>query len=58
MRESAEGFRFALDPETYGSQQPEDMWDAVERIACPMLIPRTKYALNKRCRSDGRSLRR
>jgi pimeloyl-ACP methyl ester carboxylesterase len=45
MRESAEGFRFALDPETYGSWQPADMWYAVERIACPMLILRAEHSV-------------
>jgi pimeloyl-ACP methyl ester carboxylesterase len=45
MHESAEGFRFALDPETYGSWQPADMWYAVERIACPMLILRAEHSV-------------
>jgi pimeloyl-ACP methyl ester carboxylesterase len=45
MRKSAEGFRFALDPETYGSWQPADMWEAVGRISCPMLILRAEHSV-------------
>jgi len=45
MRKSAEGFRFALDPETYGSWQPADMWEAVEKISCPMLILRAEHSV-------------
>src|SRR5215475_2171680 len=45
MRKSDEGFRFALDPETYGSWQPADMWEAVGKIACPMLILRAEHSL-------------
>jgi|SRR5262245_33733249 len=45
MRKSAEGFRFALDPETYGSWQPADMWEAVENIPCPMLILRAEHSV-------------
>jgi pimeloyl-ACP methyl ester carboxylesterase len=45
MRKSAEGFRFALDPETYGSWQPADMWEAVEKIPCPMLILRAEHSV-------------
>jgi esterase len=45
MRKSAAGFQFALDPETYGSWQPADMWEAVEKIACPMLILRAEHSV-------------
>lgn len=45
MRKSAEGFRFALDPETYGSWQPADMWEAVEKVPCPMLILRAEHSV-------------
>jgi esterase len=44
MRKSAAGFRFALDPETYRSWQPGDMWEAVEKISCPMLILRAEHS--------------
>jgi pimeloyl-ACP methyl ester carboxylesterase len=45
MRQSAEGFQFALDPETYRSWQPSDMWEAVEKISCPMLILRAEHSI-------------
>jgi esterase len=45
MRRSAAGFQFALDPETYGSWQPADMWEAVEKISCPMLILRAEHSI-------------
>jgi pimeloyl-ACP methyl ester carboxylesterase len=45
MRKSAEGYRFALDPETYGSWKPADMWEAVEKIPCPMLILRAEHSV-------------
>jgi len=45
MRKSAEGYRFALDPETYGIWQPADMWEAVEKISCPMLILRAEHSV-------------
>jgi hypothetical protein len=45
MRKSAEGFRFALDPETYRSWQPADMCEAVEKIPCPMLILRAEHSV-------------
>jgi pimeloyl-ACP methyl ester carboxylesterase len=45
MRKTAEGFQFALDPETYGSWQPTDMWEAVEKIQCPMLILRAEHSV-------------
>jgi esterase len=44
-RRSADGFRFALDPETYGSWRPADMWGAVEEISCPMLILRAEHSV-------------
>jgi esterase len=44
-RKNAAGFRFALDPETYGSWQPADMWEAVEKISCPMLILRAEHSV-------------
>src|SRR5262245_598003 len=45
MRKGAEGFQFALDPETYGSWQPADMWEAVEKISCPVLILRAEHSV-------------
>ncbi len=45
MRKSDDGFRFALDPETYGSWKPADMWEAVEMIPCPMLILRAERSV-------------
>jgi esterase len=45
MHGSADGFRFALDPETYGSWRPADMWEAVEKITCPMLILRAEHSV-------------
>jgi pimeloyl-ACP methyl ester carboxylesterase len=45
MRRSADGFRFALDPETYSNWQPADMWEAVEQIPCPMLILRAEHSV-------------
>jgi pimeloyl-ACP methyl ester carboxylesterase len=45
MLRSADGFRFALDPETYGSWRPADMWEAVEEISCPMLILRAEHSV-------------
>lgn len=45
MRRSGEGFRFALDPETYRSWRPADMWEAVEKVACPMLILRAEHSV-------------
>jgi pimeloyl-ACP methyl ester carboxylesterase len=45
MRSSADGFRFAFDPETYGSWCPADMWKAVELIKCPMLILRAEHSI-------------
>jgi pimeloyl-ACP methyl ester carboxylesterase len=45
MRGSADGFRFALDPETYGSWRPADMWAAVDQISCPMLIVRAERSV-------------
>jgi esterase len=45
MLRSADGFRFALDPETYGSWRPADMWEAVEKISCPMLILRAEHSV-------------
>lgn len=45
MRKNADGFRFALDPETYGSWRPADMWEAVEKITCPMLILRAERSV-------------
>jgi pimeloyl-ACP methyl ester carboxylesterase len=45
MRKSAEVFQFALDPETYGSWQPADMWGAVENVSCPMLILRAEHSV-------------
>jgi pimeloyl-ACP methyl ester carboxylesterase len=45
MRKSAEGFRFALDPETYRSWRPAEMWKAVEKIPCPMLILRAEHSV-------------
>lgn len=45
MCKSADGFRFALDPETYGSWRPADMWKAVEKIPCPMLILRAEHSV-------------
>ena|GEM_PF-2541023 len=44
MRQNDEGFQFALDPETYGSWRPADMWEAVEKISCPMLILRAQHS--------------
>jgi pimeloyl-ACP methyl ester carboxylesterase len=45
MRKSADGFRFALDPETYRSWRPAEMWEAVEKIPCPMLILRAEHSI-------------
>jgi pimeloyl-ACP methyl ester carboxylesterase len=45
MRRIDDGFRFALDPETYRSWQPADMWEAVEKVACPMLILRAEHSV-------------
>src|SRR5262245_47944246 len=45
MRRSAAGFQFALDPETYGSWRPADMWEAVEKVACPTLILRAERSV-------------
>jgi pimeloyl-ACP methyl ester carboxylesterase len=45
MRKSAEGFQFVFDPETYGSWQPADMWEAVGKIPCPMLILRAEHSI-------------
>jgi pimeloyl-ACP methyl ester carboxylesterase len=45
MRKSADGFQFALDPETYGSWRPADMWEEVEKIPCPMLILRAEHSV-------------
>ena len=45
MRKSADGFRFALDPETYRSWGPADMRKAFEKIPCPMLILRAEHSV-------------
>ena len=45
MRKSVDGFRFKLDPETYGSWRPADLWKAVEEIPCPMLILRAEHSI-------------
>jgi hypothetical protein len=43
LEATAEGFRFALDPETYRNWQPANMWESVEKILCSMLILRTEH---------------
>jgi esterase len=45
MRRSADGFRFALDPETYRSWNPADMWESVEKVTCPILILRAEHSV-------------
>jgi len=44
MHKGPDGFRFALDPETYGSWQPADLWEAVEKNTRPMLIIRAEHS--------------
>jgi pimeloyl-ACP methyl ester carboxylesterase len=40
LRETPEGWRFAFDPETYGSWRPGDLRGELKNIPCPTLVIR------------------
>lgn len=40
VRRDPDGVRLPLDPETYASWQPGDLWPALPSVACPLLVVR------------------
>jgi 2-(acetamidomethylene)succinate hydrolase len=40
IREDADGWRLALDPQTYAAWAPADLWTVLPAIACPVTIVR------------------